>query len=213
VANAANVPATGLRERKAQRLRADLVDAAAQLYLRLGYENTTIELIAAAVDVSPRTFSRYFASKEAVFLAVLDPITDDIITAVREQPEHVGPMEALRAGHLAVFTRIADQPFGRPSADQVIMMLRVVNSSDALNKKAMGYRNRRMERILAAREGSSLNDRTLQLVTTLFNVILASTFASLVGDTDPALLSPRLMVERLDEAFALFSEFAADLPC
>lgn len=212
MANGADVPGTGLRERKAQRLRAELVDAAVQLYLKVGYENATIEQIASAVDVSPRTFSRYFASKEAVFLAVLDPITDDIIAAVRDQPDHVGPMEALRAGHLAVFTRIADQPFGRPSADQVTMMLRVVNSSDALNKKAMGYRNRRMGRILAARDGSSPDDRTLELVTTLFNVILASAFGSLVADTDAALLSPRLMVERLDEAFAHFAEFAADLP-
>ncbi len=65
-------PALGLRERKKQRTRATLIDAAVELCERQGYEHTTVDQIAAIADVSPRTFSRYFATKDAIALALID---------------------------------------------------------------------------------------------------------------------------------------------
>src|SRR5262245_41447758 len=46
----------GLRERKKQRTRLALIDAALDLFLAKGYEATTIDEIVAAVEVSQRTF-------------------------------------------------------------------------------------------------------------------------------------------------------------
>ena len=71
-----------MRERKKLRTRATLIDAAADLCLAQGYDNTTVEQIAAAADVSPRTFSRYFPTKESVVAAITDDLDELIADAL-----------------------------------------------------------------------------------------------------------------------------------
>jgi AcrR family transcriptional regulator len=58
----------GLRERKKLATRRALQEAAVRLVLERGAERVTIEDISAAVGVSARTFSNYFASKEDAIL-------------------------------------------------------------------------------------------------------------------------------------------------
>ena len=84
----------GLRERKKLRTRAAIQKEALRLFLKKGYEETTIEDIAEAVEISPSTFFNYFPSKEAVvFQDDLDPL---IIAEFNAQPPSVGPIAALR---------------------------------------------------------------------------------------------------------------------
>lgn len=87
---------TGLRERKKQRTRGALIRVAHELVVSRGYDDTTVDQIADAVDVSQRTFFRYFSSKEDVAFALQDEIESRFYEAVCERPAPEAPVRALR---------------------------------------------------------------------------------------------------------------------
>jgi len=67
--------ALGLRERKKQKTRESIQREGMRLIGKQSYEQTTIEQIAAAVEISPSTFFNYFPSKEDVVLYdAYDPV-------------------------------------------------------------------------------------------------------------------------------------------
>jgi AcrR family transcriptional regulator len=76
--------ATSLRERKKLKTRVAIQREAMRLIKKQGYEQTTVEQIAAAVEISPSTFFNYFPSKEDVVLYdAYDPV---IISLMSERP-------------------------------------------------------------------------------------------------------------------------------
>jgi len=85
----------GLRERKKARTRAALREHALRLFREKGYQNTTVEQIAAAAEVSPSTFFRYFPTKEDLVLQ--DDMDVRMIAAFERQPPGLGAIAAVRA--------------------------------------------------------------------------------------------------------------------
>jgi len=92
---------TGLRERKKAKTRLAIREHAMALFKDQGYDKTTVEQIAAAAEVSPSTFFRYFPSKEEVVLQ--DDCDALLIAAFHAQEVGVPPLQALRNAISEVF--------------------------------------------------------------------------------------------------------------
>jgi len=91
----------GLRERKKARTRAAIRQHALRLFRENGYQRTTVEQIAAAAEVSPSTFFRYFPTKEDVVLQ--DDMDIRMIEALEQQPPELAPIAAVRAAARQMF--------------------------------------------------------------------------------------------------------------
>ena len=92
---------TSLRERKKAKTRLAIREHAMALFKDQGYDKTTVEQIAAAAEVSPSTFFRYFPSKEEVVLQ--DDYDALLIAAFHAQQVDVPPLRALRNAISEVF--------------------------------------------------------------------------------------------------------------
>jgi len=86
------------REEHKRVTRAALEEAALALFARDGYEQTTVEGIAAEAGVSVRTFFRYFSGKRHVLFG---DVAFERITRLRRllsaRPSHEDPLESVRA--------------------------------------------------------------------------------------------------------------------
>src|ERR1700756_2954703 len=82
-----------LRERKKARTRASLREHALRLFREQGYQATTVEQIAAAAEVLPSTFFRYFPTKEDLVLQ--DDMDTRLLDAFARQPTGLGVIAAI----------------------------------------------------------------------------------------------------------------------
>jgi AcrR family transcriptional regulator len=99
---------TGLRERRKQRTRNALLRVALELFTTKGYEQTTVDEIVDAVEVSQRTFFRYFAGKEEAAFAVQELVETHFVAALRERPAEEAPFEAMRNAVLSAWDTIGE---------------------------------------------------------------------------------------------------------
>ena len=115
--------ATGLRERKKQATRKAISEAALRLALRDGPDSVRVDDVAAAADVSPRTYNNYFSSREEAIVAAV----------VTERDRRVARAVAgRRRSRLAdaVIESVVEQYVDPPTHDAKVLLL--LTTSDAI---------------------------------------------------------------------------------
>ncbi len=93
---------TGLRERKKRERRRRIEDVAMELFALQGFDATTIDQIAAAADIAPRTFFSYFDTKDDVVLADYANRLGRILHELDQRPTDEPAWSALQRSFAAV---------------------------------------------------------------------------------------------------------------
>lgn len=121
-----------LRDRKKAETRLAICGAALELFERHGFEGTTVDDIADAANVSPRTFFRYFESKLDVALTYKDPEEESLADLVVARPAEEGPIEAVHAVIRERLALITEDP-------ETVRQFRVLMSSPTLRTLAADH--------------------------------------------------------------------------
>ena len=134
----------GLRERKKQRTREQIIEAAMGLFADRGYQATTIADIASAAEVAPRTFFSYFPSKEAVVFHNVERDLDGLASGLRNRLPGETAFDALRRWIDAMFDEwIAEE-------DEALLRKRLCRENEGLANFEGGMMARIHELLLEA---------------------------------------------------------------
>jgi AcrR family transcriptional regulator len=199
-----------LRERKKARTRASLREHALRLFREQGYQATTVEQIAAAAEVSPSTFFRYFPTKEDVVLQ--DDMDTRMVEAFERQPRELSPIAAARAAMREAWDSFTSQEWA-----QIREGAKLSVSVPEVRARAMSEFSRMISVIAEAtarRTGRSPDDiRVRVFAGAVIGVMMSIFLTDDLEDGSEAeatamvehLMGPE-SVARIDEALALLEE-------
>src|SRR6478752_210367 len=91
----------GLRERKKEKTRTQLMSIALELFDERGFDEVTVDDIVSAAEVSHRTFYRYFPSKEDVLLGLDQQRIDHFADELRARPTDEPILTSIRRAMVA----------------------------------------------------------------------------------------------------------------
>ncbi|MER6524672.1 TetR family transcriptional regulator [Streptomyces sp. NPDC001508] len=168
-----------LRERKKRRTRDALLHAALDLFTSQGYEQTTVDEIADAVEVSQRTFFRYFPGKEEAAFAIQEITEAHFLRAVRERPPYEPPLEALRQAVLEGWETVNETIASVVPVETYLRMFRVIESTPVLlaaHLRRSVETEEALARLLAEREGVDVEtDPRPRLLVAVFGAVIRVT--------------------------------------
>lgn len=198
----------GLRERNRLRTREEIAVEALTLFEYQGYDATTCEDIAAAADVSVRTFFRYFETKADVLFVDRSDETGPLaaLAELRDRPAEEGPVDVLRHA----LRHPADVLEAR--RELVVRQFRVLMATESLQELRLESFHRFEEpfaRALAARLGTRPDDLTPRLLAAVAASSLRVSIECWVASgAQPGALRP-LLDEALDHVHDGFGPLAA----
>jgi AcrR family transcriptional regulator len=175
--------------------RSRLIAVATEMFAAQGYENTSIEAVLREAGVSRGSLYHHFASKEALFEAVLEDVEARVgEQAVAAAADVDGPVAALRAGALA-WIRLAGDP--------VVRQILLIDSLSVLGWERWRALDERPLGLIKAVLQTVADEGGLrpELVDPLAHVVLASVneLALLVALSDDPEAAMRSGAEAVDE--------------
>lgn len=187
-----------LRERNKARTRDDIIEAALGLFESRGYDATTCEEIAAAAEVSTRTFFRYFDTKLEVVMAAKgdEHREQNFFTMLAARPADEGPVDALRN---AVREPMAELQAGGTIAARQYCLMMLTPSLRALALEHFHEHEGELARAFALRLGRPDDDPGARVLAAAAVAALRTAMDQWVAaGAQPDGLSPRI-----DEALDL----------
>ncbi|GAA0315703.1 TetR family transcriptional regulator [Streptomyces polychromogenes] len=202
----------GLRERKKQRTRQTIFEAALRLFLSRGFDEVSIVEIAEAAEVSKRTLFTYFPTKEDLVLHVFADHEDESARVVRARPAGTSPLAALHAHELDALAR-RDPNTGLTSDPEAVAFARLLSTTASLSERLLRYAERGIAALAEALEEAGADELTarlaaVQIVTVLRT--LAHRNSEQVQAGRPADEVYPEAVAAADRAFRLLGEGLAD---
>jgi AcrR family transcriptional regulator len=150
----------GLRETKMERTRQFIADTAFELFVTHGYDNTTLEQIAAAAEVGARTLYRYYPTKEALVVNFVEEGLTTALAVFGAQPDDVPLPQALYAMIDSVQHTITTNP------SRLVALYRMTNTTAALRAR-LAEQNWRWREDLAREIMRRMGGPEFDLVATL----------------------------------------------
>ncbi|SES48419.1 transcriptional regulator, TetR family [Streptomyces sp. yr375] len=133
---------SGLRELTRRAVRAQIAETAMTLFVANGFEQTTVDQIAAAVGMSGRSVFRYFPTKEDMVVGHMDEIGDRLAEALAARPLEEGPWTALRHAMQPHLDELTD------NADTNLAVAAMLDATPALRPSLLNKRARWAEALL-----------------------------------------------------------------
>jgi AcrR family transcriptional regulator len=194
----------GLRETKAEKTRNRILSEALRLFKRDGYDRTTMEAIAEAAEIGPRTLYRYFASKD---LILLDPISGsrDFSATFSRHAVNLSVEEAL-AEAILEWAKWQDT-----NAEEILLVRSLIDQAPLARAKLWDILYQQ-ERALGARLAEKLHlpEDDLRVVLSARHVLL--TIIGTVAEQWRASAGRSSSIEYVKQAITMFEEHKVLLP-
>ena len=201
----------GLRERKKLQTRIALIEAALDLCDRQGFEATTVEQIAAAVDVSPRTFNRYFATKEDVVLGPIEDMVTAVVASLDAQPRTGNELDALVRAHVAFFEQGPQDGPATRVFDEFIVMNRIIAAAPSVRARSRELGEWKLHAIrskIAERMGVDESDLRVKVIMSTWGAIMQVAMEQWqkADDDRPPMIC---CVQAIEATYATFQDIGA----
>jgi AcrR family transcriptional regulator len=197
---------SGLRSLKKHKTRLAIQDAALELFAEQGFENTTVEQIAAHAEVSTATFFRYFRSKgDAVFGGESDDrveLLPALARAIVERPHYEDDLTAIRRAVLSAWVPLLDPLRLRRHFLAAATSPLLVGLSTNLTVKWQTT----ISEALASRRGLAAPDHKCRIAAAMALAIVTETATAWVHNDIQGDLA-----EALDQGYELMSRLCAEL--